>query len=64
MPEDEALERRIATLERRLARHQKFIEAACWHIPALIEGDRQSARYRAALAWWEQCRERPVQSSP
>lgn len=63
MPEDETPEKRIATLERLLAQHRKFVADAHRHIPVLIDPKPDVANYRAALAWWVRCCEQVIPSS-
>jgi hypothetical protein len=63
MGRDRMPEKRIATLERLLARHRKFVLDAHRHIPVLINPKPDPADYRAALAWWVQCCEKVIPGS-
>ena len=53
MSTDEAPEKDVLIPRRRLDRLYKFVVEANRNIPALIRGDRDSAEYRIAVAWWE-----------
>lgn len=54
----EAMERRLAALERRVERLATFRSEADIHIPVLVAGNRRSPEWQEAIDWWARCNER------
>ena len=58
------LKRRVASLERRLARHEEFRAQAAVHVPNLIGFHPYAPQHKDAVSWWNECNSSVELSAP